>query len=233
MKHVLVASLLSMSTLLACQGQQKPGDLQADQAVDGSEEAHSTEAIIGPDEAFFAQVYVQDLFRFSHENAEPKLDASGPLALHDKTGNAFDYGANFSASRLDLMVRGLFASGDADGDRQLSEEEFAGVRFDPALYGAQGEPIAHRYSRRVFSDLAGDDGMLTAAELQDGLRMLGSALKAYVDRQSPHEQRLSLIRAWRGVLQRYDADRDGDLNLSEQRQLRSERAQLMKQLPDL
>jgi hypothetical protein len=233
MKRVLVVSLLNLSTLLACQGQQKPSELQSAQGAEGEEATHSTEALIGPDEAFFAQTYLQELFRFSHENAEPKLDTVGQLSLQQKPESAFDYVANFSESRLDLMVRGLFANGDIDQDKLLNEDEFAGLRLDPGLYGAQGEPLSHRYSRRVFSDLAGDDGLLSAAELETGLRGLGSSLKAFLDRQTPHEQRLALIRSWRKVLERYDSDRDGDLSLGEQRQLRSERAQLMKQLPEL
>ncbi len=231
-----IASLFFGFTLLAaCQAGQKPQDetvSSPQSAVAGADTAvaESSEGIVGPDEAFFAERYLDQVFRYSTENNSPSLEPSVALTRSAPAGSAFDFAANFSDKRLGLMVKALYLQGDADKDGALTEAEFSSLKLDPSVLGVSGEALTHSYSETLFARLSGDDALLQADECATFLRDIGSSVKAVLDRQSAQDQRLAVIRAWEKILGRYDADQNGSLSLQEQRDLRKDRTQILGRL---
>lgn len=195
----------------------------------GTEE-HSSEAIVGPDEAFFAAQFLEQFFRYSKDNSKPELNPNLSLAGSEERVSAFAFEANFSDSRLQIMAQALLNLGDKDGDGSLSEAEFLGMRLRPEIFGVAGDPLAHSYSRELYQQTAGEGAALGIEEIKNLLRSVGPSLKAYANQKGDKEQRLLLIRAWDKVLKSFDRDQDGSISSTEQKALRQERSGILARL---
>lgn len=202
-------------------------EMIAGPAGKSSVEEHSSEAVVGPDEAFFAAQYLEQFFRYSKEHKKPDLSSKLSLASTNERVSAFDFDANFLESRLQLMAQALLRLGDQDQDEALSEAEFQALQLKPEIFGVGGESLGHSYSREVFLQIAGEGGNLGIEEIKSLLRSLGPSLKAFVQQKSDKEQRLLIIRAWDKVLKAYDKDQDGSISSAEQRALRQERSRIL------
>ncbi len=234
---MLLASFLGLG-LNACQaGEDNPGQVSGSAqttipsaTVQEKQVEHSTEAVVGPDEAFFAAAYLEQLFRFSKDNVKPELSLGFALSGEQERVSAFEFDANFSDSRLQLMTHTLLALGDSDHDQLLSEQEFLALRLKPEILGSGGESLAHTYSRDLYVQLAAGSAGLGSEEIKGLLRGLGPSLKRQAFIKGDKEQRLLLIRAWDKVLKSYDKDQDGTISSAEQRALRQERSGILARL---
>ncbi|MCX6128967.1 MAG: hypothetical protein NTX25_07870 [Proteobacteria bacterium] len=226
--------LLIFSLAFACQGAEKSsGDLSTPSQPSTNlptTEVESSEGVVGPDDAFFAENYLESVFEYSHQNPIPDLSQATALTESSRPTGGFDFTANFSEKRLALMSRGIFLIGDADGDNFLSESEFSSLKLDPSSFGVEGSSVSHALSSQIFMNFAGADALLSPGETRKLFRDLGPVIKTFVDRNSPHEQRLKLIKSWEKVLARYDADKNGKLSFQEQQMLRQDRAELLNQV---
>jgi len=224
--------LLSFAFLAACQASQKPQDesITSQDPMAESAQGDASEGVVGPDEAFFAALYLDQVFRYSHENTNPHIENGSGQVVAAASVSAFDFIANFTEQRLRLMSHSLYAHGDVDRDGNLSESEFASLKIDPTLLGIEGDRVPHSYEQALFLRLAGADDLLQMQECADFLRDIGPTIKTVIDRASAQEQRRLLINSWEKVLGRYDADQNGSLSLHEQRELRKDRALLISRL---
>lgn len=224
--------LLSFAFLGACQASQKPQDesVTSQEPMAESAQGDASEGVVGPDEAFFAAFYLEQVFRYSHENPNPALENGTAPVVAPASVSAFDFQANFTEQRLRLMSQSLYAHGDLDRDGNLTDGEFANLKIDPTLLGIDGDRVPHSYEQALYLRLAGADDLLQVQECADFLRDIGPIIKSMVDRASAHEQRRLLLHSWEKVLGRYDADQNGSLSLHEQRELRKDRALLISRL---
>jgi hypothetical protein len=227
-----IGSCLLCFALVACQAPEKPQDeaMPSQEPTTETNQGDASEGVVGPDEAFFAAWYLQQVFSYSLENTSPTLDPDSGLIVGPSSVSAFDYRANFTENRLRLMSYSLFMLGDLDQDGSLSETEFAGMKLDPETLGVDGEKLSHAFDRSFFERVAGADERLQFEECAEFLRDMGPFLKAAVDRIPPQDQRRQLLQAWEKVLGRYDTDQNGKLSLQEQRELRKDRALLISRL---
>jgi hypothetical protein len=231
-RNRFIGSLLLCFSMLACQASQKPQDetMPNQEPMTGKTQGDSSEGVVGPDEAFFAAYYLQQVFHYSRENSSPVIDPDSGLIVGPSSVSAFDYLANFTETRLRLMSHSLFALGDLDRSGSLEEGEFASLKLDPATLGVDGEKLSHAYDMAFFERVAGSDELLQFEECTGLLRDLGPVLKAEIDRIPLQDQRRQLLQAWEKVLGRYDTDQNGSLSLQEQRELRKDRALLISRL---
>src|SRR4051812_43657394 len=97
--------LVSFAFLAACQAQQKPQD-EAVSSQDASPTEHAqvetSEGVVGPDEAFFAEYYLEQVFHYSRENTSPVIESINPLNIAQSGVSAFDFNANFTEHRVQL-----------------------------------------------------------------------------------------------------------------------------------
>lgn len=222
-------SSLTLFSLLACQGGSTPEEIKEQQAANEVVE-HSSEGMVGPDDAFFAGLYLEQIFRSSQGQQKPQLNPSLSLAQEHAQVQAFDFAANFSEARLQLMVNTLLQLGDSDKDGALGEAEFLALKLDLSVLGLGKKTVDHQYSRELFQQAAGEQASLDTEGLKSLLRGLAPLVKASIDQKSAKEQRLEVIRAWEKILAQYDADQSGSLNATEQRALRQERSEIMARL---
>jgi hypothetical protein len=227
-----IGSLLLCMAAAACQAPQKPQDeaFSNEEPAADKPQGDASEGVVGPDEAFFAERYLQQVFQYSHENTSPSIDPGSGFITGPGAVSAFDYRANFTDQRLHLMSLSLLELGDLDNDGSLSAAEFANVKLDPSLYGMEGEKLSHAYDMTLFARIAGGDELLQLEECDQFLRDLGPILKTTWDRIPLQEQRRQLTQAWEKILGRYDTDQSGSLSLQEQRELRKDRALLISRL---
>ena len=224
-RWVILLPLLGL--VIACQADQKSPDSGTIAQVDLSSQsaaAESSEGVVGPDEAFFAENYLEQVFHYSLANPNPNISGVSAFMAADNAVGAFDFAANFSSKRLRLMTRAIFKQGDLDRDNLLGEGEFSQLKLDPALFGVRGDILSHALSVQFWRQFAGEDRQLNEAELGNLLKAMGPAVKLALGLTQSH--RLTLLKAWGLVLTRYDADSNGQLSLEEQRQLRLDRASL-------
>ncbi|HYX35689.1 MAG TPA: hypothetical protein VE954_21545 [Oligoflexus sp.] len=224
--------LLSFAFLAACQGPQKSQDETVTRQEPALESAQgdASEGVVGPDEAFFAAYYLELVFRYSQENPSPTVEPGIGVTVAPATVSAFDYLANFTDRRLQLMAQSLFAHGDADRDGSFSESEFANLKLDPSLLGGGSDKVPHAFESALFARVAGHDELVQLDECVDFLRDIGPAVRTMLDRSSAQDQRRLLVKSWENVLGRYDTDQNGSLSLQEQRDLRKDRALLINRL---
>lgn len=227
-----IGSLLLCFGMAACQAPQKPQDETMPSQEPKAETAQddASEGVVGPDEAFFAAHYLENVFHYSRDNTSPHIDPESGWVVGPSSVSAFDYQANFTELRLRIMSYSLFMQGDLDKDGNLTEAEFAGLKLDPWTLGIEGEKLSHSYDRAFFERVSGLDELLQFEECTEFLRDLGPLLKAELDRIPLPDQRRQLLQAWEKVLGRYDTDQNGSLNLQEQRELRKDRALLINRL---
>jgi hypothetical protein len=227
-----IGSLLLSMAVVACQAPQKPQDeaFSNQESMAEKTQDDASEGVVGPDEAFFAARYLEQVFQFSHENNSPSIDPGSGFITGPGAVSAFDFKANFTEDRLHLMSHSLLEQGDLDKDGSLSAAEFANATLDPTLYGMDGEKLTHAYDPTLFARIAGADELLQIEECHQFLRDLGPTLKAAWDRIPQQDQRRQLLQAWEKILGRYDTDQNGSLNLQEQRELRKDRALLISRL---
>jgi hypothetical protein len=227
-----IGSFVLGFAITACQAPQK----QQDEAIGGQETASesaqgdASEGVVGPDEAFFAARYLEQVFSYSRMQSNPSLDSASGLVVGPGSFSAFDYQANFTEFRLRLMTASLFTQGDLDQDGSLSQTEFLSLRMDPATLGAPGEKLSHSFDRTFFERAAGADELFQIDECVTVLQGLGSLVKAELDEIPLQDHRRQLLQAWEKVLGRYDMDQNGSLSLQEQRDLRKDRALLISRL---
>lgn len=227
-----IGSFVLGFAITACQAPQK----QQDEAIGGQESASesaqgdASEGVVGPDEAFLAARYLEQVFSYSRTQSSPSLDSASGLMVGPGSYSAFDYQANFTEFRLRLMTASLFAQGDLDQDGSLSQTEFQALKMDPGNLGAPGEKLSHTFDRSFFERTAGADELLQMDECVNVLQGLGPLMKAELDRIPLQDQRRQLLQAWEKVLGRYDTDQNGSLSLQEQRDLRKDRALLISRL---
>lgn len=227
-----IGSFVLGLAITACQAPQK----QHDEAIGGQESAtesaqdDASEGVVGPDEAFFAARYLQQVFTYSRTQASPSLDSAPRLMVGPGSFSAFDYQANFTEFRLRLMTASLFAQGDLDQDGSLSQTEFMAMKIDPGTLGSPGDKLSHSFDRAFFERTAGTDELLQVYECVNVLQGLGLLMKAELDRIPLQDQSRLLVQAWEKVLGRYDTDQNGSLSLQEQRDLRKDRALLISRL---
>lgn len=224
--------MFGLAFLAACQAPQKPQDeaISNQEGASTSAQVDASEGVVGPDEAFFAEYYLEQVFQYSQENANPQTESGAGWNIAPQSVSAFDFKANFTEQRLGLMVKSLYLLGDTDGDGALSEREFAALRLDPTLFGVNQEARTHGFGSSFFLRLAGGDELLQTDECLGFLRDIGPAVKEMLDRSTAQEQRRGLVKSWEKVLGRYDADQSGNLSLQEQRELRKDRASLVTRL---
>jgi hypothetical protein len=224
--------LLSFALLAACHVSQKPQDetVSSQDLMTESTQVHASEGLVGPDEAFFAALYLQQVFQYSRKHSNPAIENGAGRVVAPASVSAFDFQANFTEQRLHLMSQSLYLHGDLDRDGNISESEFASLKIDPTLLGIEGDRLSHGYEQTLFRRLAGADDLLQAEECVDFLRDIGPMIKSMVDHSPAQEQRRRLIKSWEQVLGRYDADQNGSLSLHEQRELRKDRATLISRL---
>ncbi len=189
---------------------------------------HSSEGVVGPDEAFFAALYLQKAFQLSETLHQPSLNAG--MNLTAERVNAFDFAANYTEKRLQLMSHALLRLGDTDGDLRLTEAEFIALKLDLNLFGMGAGSIGHQYHQALFRQLATGNNGLGLDELKTLLRGLAPAVKTALDQLSPQDQRLEVLRGWQNVLKTFDKNGDGSLSLEEQRSLREERQQIVSHI---
>jgi hypothetical protein len=186
-------------------------------------ESDSSEGVVGPDDAYFAGVYLESVFKVSKANPHPSLDDTLSLG-REKAPEAFDFAANLMPKRLDLMSRILISLGDKDKDATLSLEEFQAVKLIPELQGAV-EAIGHDFDKEVFETIAGDDSQLSSEEIK--VLLVNVAGQVQLSKLSRQEIRQALEQGWKKILAFYDEDKDGKMSLTEQRKLRKERANML------
>jgi hypothetical protein len=222
--------VLSFAVLAACQVPPKAQEESAPGHEPVSAQVDASEGVVGPDEAFFAAWYLDQVFRYSREHGSPMLDIGFGTTVPAGSVSAFDFQANFTASRLQLMTLSLYAYGDRDRDGQLTEQEFAGLILDSTLLGRGSEGASHAFDQAFFLRVAGADELIQIDECADFLRAIGPIIQEDLDQLTAQEQRRHLIQSWEQVLGRYDADQSGSLSLQEQRDLRKDRALLISRL---
>lgn len=196
----------------------------ADNAPSASSlESDSSEGVVGPDDAYFAGVYLESVFKASKANPNPALESSLSLT-REKSVEAFDFAANFQEKRLNFMSGVLLKLGDKDADGELSSEEFLAVQLLPEFKGAS-ESLGHDFNKELFVSIAGDDELLSRDEI--GELLVRVASQSQLSKLTKSEIRKSLEQGWKKILSSYDEDKDGKTNLAEQRKLRKERASLV------
>lgn len=186
-------------------------------------ESDSSEGVVGPDDAYFAGVFLESVFKASQSNPHPTLNRSLSLGK-EKSVEAFDFAANFQAKRLGLMSRILINLGDKDMDRLLSSEEFLAVQLIPELKGSI-EWLRHDFDKELFDAAAGTDDLLSADEIKELLAQV--AEHSPLAKLSKKEIRKALESGWEKVLEAYDADKDGKLSLEERKKLRKDRSAII------
>ncbi|WP_141734958.1 hypothetical protein [Oligoflexus tunisiensis] len=222
--------VLSFVVLAACQVPPKAQDEAVTHQEPRGTQGDASEGVVGPDEAFFAAWYLDQVFRYSRDYGSPTLDSGfGPMVPAGSV-SAFDFQANFTEARLQLMTQSLYAYGDLDRDGQLTEQEFIGLKIDPALLGRDADKISHAFDQAFFLRVAGADELIQIDECAEFLHAIGPMIQEDLDRLTAQEQRRLLIHSWELVLGRYDADQSGSLSLQEQRDLRKDRALLISRL---
>ena len=221
-KQLYVTAVFCLG-LASCQGASEPegaptsgGGQQKTEAVE-----HSSEGVVGPDEAFFAALYLQKAFQLSQTISKPSLAAG--LKLSADRVNAYDFAANYTEKRLELMSHALLQLGDSDGDKRLNEAEFQSLKLDLSLFGLGSGSMGHQYNQEIYRQLTAEGGTLGLDEIKTFLRGLAPAVKEVLDQSSAQDQRLEIIRSWQNVLKPYDKNGDGSLSIDEQRNLRVER----------
>ncbi|RZA12615.1 MAG: hypothetical protein EOP10_31140 [Proteobacteria bacterium] len=196
----------------------------ADNAPSASSlESDSSEGVVGPDDAYFAGVYLESVFKVSKANPHPALDSSLSLGK-EKSPEAFDFAANLMPKRLNLMSRILISLGDKDKDGSLNLDEFQAVQLAPELQGAV-EAIGHDFDKELFETVAGSDDLLSAEEIKVLLTNVAGQIQ--LSKLSKKEIRQSLEEGWEKILAAYDENKDGKMSLAEQRKLRKERASIL------
>ncbi|RYZ60147.1 MAG: hypothetical protein EOP07_01750 [Proteobacteria bacterium] len=194
-------------------------------AVPTNNESDSSEGVVGPDEAYFAGVYLESLFKASKANPQLSLSDSGLALSSNGQVEAFDFAANLQPRRMDLMGRILIKLGDKDGDQKLSYDEFGSIKLIPELKGASGAAMGHEFTEELFKAAAGEDGYLSESEIQNLLAKTASA--SDLSKLSKSDFKKALIGGWEKVIASYDENKDGKASLEEQRKLRKDRALIM------
>jgi hypothetical protein len=231
----ITSLILSLTLLAACQEPQKVQEESVTSKATsgntrGTAPSADSEAVVGPDEAFFAVHYLEQVFHYSKENSHPSSDPSTNLLSLAEPQSAFDFSANFTDKRVAVMVKTLYFQGDSDRDGVLSYSEFAVLKLDPSLLGLAGESQQHNFAQTLFLGLSGNDELMQADECENFLRAMGPVVKSVLDRSSQQDLRVKLIRSWEKILGRYDSDQNGTLSFQEQRDLRQDRALLLSRL---
>ncbi|MBC7531092.1 MAG: hypothetical protein H7318_05890 [Oligoflexus sp.] len=228
MKLIYLSFLTWMA--FACQEAQPSAEVAAKANADNtpapaSVESDSSEGLVGPDEAYFAGVYLDSLFSASQSNPHLTLSSSSLGLKSSGQVEAFDFAANLQPKRMDLMGRILLKLGDKDSDQKLSFAEFSAIKLIPELQGLSGSAKAHAFDKDFFEAAAGEDNLLAESEIQDLLAKTASA--SDLSKMSKAEMRKALIGGWEKVIKSYDADKDGKASLDEQRKLRKDRALIL------
>ncbi len=186
-------------------------------------ESDASEGVVGPDEGFFAGIYLESVFKSSKANPHPALESS--IALNSGSVEAFDFAANLQPKRVDLMARIILRAADKDKDGKLSFEEFSALKISPELKGLKGDAVANDFDKELFDAAAGDDNALSKDEIKDLLIKIAS--QSDLSKMSKAEGKKSLVKSWEEVLKNYDADGDGKLSVDEQNKLRKDRASVL------
>lgn len=243
-----VVMIAFSSALFACQGGSTPEEIRAAEAEAAAQSGsaaqtssapqtpsakveHSSEAVIGPDDAFFSAVYLEQMFRSSKNEARPELNPTLALTASQQAG-AFDFAANFSEARLSLMAKALLLLGDSDKDESLSESEFLALRLDLSVFGAGSEVIAHKYGHELYQQAVGENAGLDEETLKGLLRGVAPLIKATIEQKTASEQRLQILKAWEKILSEFDSDKNGSLSFVEQKEARKARAEIMARLKE-
>lgn len=191
--------------------------------------SESSEGVVGPDEAFFAAFYLNELFELSQSSKSMTGLLGSGIKLQDaKVESAFDFDANFQPKRLDLMCKALMKMGDSNSDEAISADEWNELQYKPASLGMPGEAVSHQFQKEMFDVLAGNDDSLSMDECKSLLVRTGPLVEQMLGDQA--DMRREILSAWDKVLTTYDSDKDGKLSLPEQKELRKDRAQIVSQL---
>ena len=137
-----------------------PSTVVSANASAASTESDSSEGVVGPDEAYFAGVYLDSLFSASQSNPHLTLSSSFMSLKNNGQVEAFDFAANLQPKRMDLMGRILLKLGDKDADGKLSFDEFRSIKLIPDLQGLAGSAKAHAFDKDFFEAAAGEDSLL-------------------------------------------------------------------------
>jgi len=233
MKLVYLSLLMGIS--LGCQDTQPSTDMPVksngnslaatSNAAVSSIESDSTEGVVGPDEAYFAGVFLNSLFKASKSNPFPVLADVGATLRNDSQIEAFDFAANLQPKRVELMAKILLALGNKDADDKLNFEEFSAVQLNSDLSGGSVSTIGHEFNKDLFDAAAGDDTLLSDVEIQELLVKIAGATD--LSKMSKQEIRKALVSGWEKVIAAYDANKDGRADLDEQHKLRKDRAALL------
>jgi hypothetical protein len=199
-------------------------------AVPTNSESDSSEGVVGPDEAYFAGVYLESLFKASKLNPQLSLSDSGLALSNSGQVEAFDFAANLQPRRMDLMGRILIKLGDKDGDQKLSFDEFKAVKLIPELKGAAGTAMGHEFNEDIFKAGAGEDGYLSESDLQNFLAKTASA--SDLSKLSKSDFKKALVNGWEKVIAAYDENKDGKASLDEQRKLRKDRQLILSRFTE-
>ncbi len=232
MKLVNLSFLTAIA--LACQETQTSADNSAKMngrssaAVSAStpaNESDSSEGVVGPDEAYFAGVFLESVFKASKTNPHPLAADAGISLKNEGLVEAFDFAANLQPRRLEFMAKILLTLGDKDKDGKLNFEEFSAIQLSPELEGTSGALMGHEFDRELFDTVSADHTLLSEQEIQDLLIRIAGI--SDLSKMSKQDIRNSLVKGWEKIIASYDTDKDGRPGLEEQRRLRKDRALIM------
>ena len=93
-------------------------------------------------------------------------DSNGELDWSERASLGMSYRDQAKDDPMKLVASDIVSQFDTDGDFQISREEFGTLaRYTAALFSLNAADL-----ERKFEDLAGEDGLISRAEVQEGLR---------------------------------------------------------------
>lgn len=191
-----------------------------------SDTASDSQAVVGPDDAFFVARFLDQIASFTQSAETLELvDVASlpPLPFQ----SAYDFGANLQDRRLELLAKTLLFLGDKDHDEKLSLPELSALQWSPRTLGSLSETKSLNLGRGSLVSLAGDDGLWDRGEIKFLIRNIAHLLQKSFALSS---ERDACLREWRLLLKSFDRDTDGQLSWEEQQELRAERAKLLENL---
>ncbi|NRA66275.1 MAG: hypothetical protein HRU19_17445 [Pseudobacteriovorax sp.] len=224
MRTPFFLAIFIASLTISCQ--QDPTAVETGEASDpvaapshqqgGEPTVHKTEAVIGPDDAFFIQAFMESLRDLESTAGLAEASKHSEGASLGLSAQPFDYQANFSENRLGLAVDWIFYHGDRDEDSYLDADELEALRLEPGSLGNHGDSIALPTIESDWQDYAGSDDLVSRSELKSLLLGLGLLVK-------DPPTRGQLISKWLDYVESYDLDADGATDYEEQQQLKQDR----------
>ena len=182
------------------------------------QQADASDAISAKGQAM-TNLYLSDMA--DSTTAKPATSTSGKATEKDKS--VLD---DTKAARLTAMAQKMLDRLDADDSGSLSEAEFLAIAkpLDAEKAAKQSaEQLAAKEAKlkEQFVKFAGADSLLSAAEIEAGLKAQGDRIGKFrtENHKGQHEARVKEVTA--EVLEKFDANKDGKLDETEIAALRA------------